>query len=124
MKPHQDERKAQRLGDQEQPYRNRIGRASLTDVLMETKTRAGVWVVYVTTSSAGAERVMQLVEWDHSPQLHQWKWHACPQLCVPLCVALATPGVPGQGKGTTFKKDCKLQCLWVNQNGEDSKTKQ
>ena len=71
MKPHQDERKAQRLGDKEQPYRNRIGRASLTDVLMETKTRAGVWVVYVTSSSAGAERVMQLVEWDRSPQLHR-----------------------------------------------------
>ena len=45
MEPHRVERKAQRLGYKEQPYRNRMGRANLTDVLMETKIRAGVWVV-------------------------------------------------------------------------------
>lgn len=68
MELHQDEREAQCLGYKEALYRNR--KASLTDVLMETKIRAGMWVIEVTSSSAGAESVMQLVERDHSLQLH------------------------------------------------------
>ena len=37
MEPHRDEGKAPHLGYKEQSYRNKTGKASLTDVLMERK---------------------------------------------------------------------------------------